>query len=123
MIDAVNHILKNNASVSAIVADRVYPVIAFQETIDPYIVTSVIGKDRLSKDRSCGYRWVIQVVSYESSYDAVQVLNNAVIVALEDQASGTVNGFVFGSLDQLSEQDGFSVDKKLYSKISTFGGQ
>lgn len=131
MLKAVTYILENNVTVQGIVGTKtveglesyhkVYPVVAPAEEKDAYCVCRVSGKVPLGND-DCGYEYSIDVASYNTSYDGVTTLNNAVISALKTQARGTVNGVDFGSLTLSNEVDGYDVDRRLYFKISTFNG-
>lgn len=134
MMNAVTHILKNDATVGSLVGNnaagdkkKVYPVIVPSSEIEPYITVRIVDKRRPAK--GCDYEYTVQVTSYDLNYDDVVTLNNAVISAIEGQASGTVNGYSFGYLNFVTEQDEYMVDRiaithehPLYAKTTTFVG-
>jgi len=127
MIKAVNYILNNNPPLSALVgrnaADtktKVYPVIAPNPELAPYIVTSVQGTD---PQNNCPDKLTIQVVSYAKGYDEVVDISSAARTALESQPAGTVNGYVFSFVNLINEIDGpYDVANSLYTRISIFEG-
>ena len=134
MIKAVTYILENNSTIQSLVGGnsraskyKVFPVIVPQSEVEPYIVVRLVNKEKLG--RGCGYAYTIGVTCYETSYDKVTDLNQAVIDALEGEPSGVVNGVDFSGLNFVSEQDEFMVDRiaithehPLYAKSSTFIG-
>lgn len=137
MIKAVTYILENDSVVQALVGDnsrsdkhKVYPVIAPQSEIEPYIVVKLGNKTPLGSSSACGYDYNIIVMSYETSYDRVIALNQAVIDALVNYPRGTVNSVDYGGLMFTSESDeAFGVDRisvthehPVYAKVSTFRG-
>lgn len=128
MVNAVTYILENNATVASLCGTnlagaktKVYPVVVPSSEKSPYIAVRQSGKTTLGKN--CGDVYTIEVISYETSYDRVKALNDAVVSALEAQAAGTVNGYAFSYLNQINEVDDFvKGDHDLYAKISTFEG-
>jgi hypothetical protein len=134
MIKAVTYILENDPTVQQLVKAnsrqdkfKVFPVIVPQSEIEPYIAVRLLSKQSLGKN--CGYSYTIGVTSYETSYDRVTALNQAVIDALEGYPSGEVNSVDFGGLNFLNESDEYMVDRiaithehPLYAKTSTFVG-
>lgn len=128
MIDAVNYILENSATIQALVGLRsnntdykVYPVVVPQSEVAPYIVTRIAG--RLKEGKGCSSSaYTIEILSYATSYDGVTDLNEAVISVIEAQTPATINGVAYGYLVHTNELDGFEKDHDLYFKISTFEG-
>lgn len=125
MINAVIYILENDATLQAQIGQnkaktkyKVYPVVVFETEAAPYCVCRVASK--ISSAKNCGYTWSIEVTSYATSYDKLTLINDAVISALENQASGTINGDSFGYAVFDGEYDGFDKDHDLYSKTTTF---
>jgi|SRR5690348_11578896 len=125
MLNAVNYILENNATVQSLVGidssteqHKVFPVVSFEGEKEPYIVTSIAGRQRLGK--GCSWTYQINVSSYAKSYDAVTVLNEAVIEALEGQDAGMVNGYEIANPSFMNESDGFDKDRLCYVKNSVF---
>lgn len=125
MLKAITYILENNAGLQAEIGQnkagtkyKVYPVVVFETETSPYCVCRIISKTTSAKN--CGYIWSIEVVSYATSYDKVTAINEAVITALESQASGTINGESFGWATFDNEYDSFDKDHDLYAKTSTF---
>jgi hypothetical protein len=134
MIKAVTYILENDPVVQSLVGGnsrsskhKVFPVIVPQSEVEPYIVVSLVNKQKLGRD--CGFSYFISVTCYETSYDKVTVLNQAIIDALELYPSGVVNGVDFSGLNFENEKDEYMVDRiaithehPLYAKSSTFIG-
>ena len=129
MIKAITYILENNATVQGLVGNRVggtttdykvFPVVVPESEKSPYIAVRLVAKTKQAK--GCGYLYSVQTVSYHTTYDGVTALNNAVIAAIEGQASGTVNGVAFSFANFSNESDEFVNEHKLYAKISTFDG-
>lgn len=129
MVKAITYILENNATIQGIIGQnaaadkyKVYPVVVPQSETEPYIVVRQTGKVAVGKGCD-SYNYVIEVLSYEKSYDDVTTLANAVRSALEGQSTTTVNGVAFGFLNFTNESDSFSADHgNSYVKISTFEG-
>ncbi len=130
MVKAVTYILENDATVQGLVGTKtttdlesyhkIYPVVAPSNETAPYCVARLSGKNELAKD--CGYEYLIDVMSFATSYDGVTTLNDAVIEALKGQAPGSVNGITIGRITFVNEIDGYDVERKLYAKTTTFGG-
>jgi len=125
MLNAVNYILENDATIQGLVGEdssteqhKIYPVVSFQGESEPYIITSVVGRQRLGKD--CSWTYQINVSSYAKSYDDVTVLNEAVIEALEGHAPGVVNGYDIATPSFMNEADGFDKDRICYVKNAVF---
>lgn len=125
MLKAVTYILENDATLQSIIGankagdkHKVYPVVVPETEKAPYCVCRIVSKERTAK--ACGYIWTIEVTSYATSYDKVTDVNDAVIAALEGEASGTVNDVDFGWANFSSESDQFDKDHDLYAKITTF---
>ncbi len=125
MLKAVTYILENNAGVQSEIGQnkaatkyKVYPVVVFETETAPYCVCRIVSKTTSAKN--CGYIWTVEVTSYATSYDKVTAINDAVITALESQASGTVNNESFGYATFDNEYDSFDKDHELYSKTTTF---
>jgi len=135
MIKAVTYILENDSTVQSLVGGtsraskhKVFPVIVPMSEVEPYIVVKLASKTPLGNN--CGYNFVVTVMSYETSYDRVIALNQAVIDALVAYPRGTVNSVDYGGLMFSSESDeAFGVDRiavthehPVYAKVSTFTG-
>lgn len=130
MVKAVTYILGNNATVQGLLGNKaqtytstyykVYPVVAPSSEKAPYIAVRLTGKVVVA--RSCDYNYTVTVACYHNSYDDVTALSDAVIAAIEGQASGTVNGMGFGFLNVTNEQDDYVKEHNLYAKVLTFEG-
>lgn len=125
MLKAVTYILENDATLQSIIGSnkagdkhKVYPVVVPETEKAPYCVCRIISKERTAK--ACGYIWGIEVTSYSTSYDNLTQINDAVISALENQSSGTINNEDFGWANFSGESDQFVKDHDLYAKITTF---
>lgn len=127
MVNAITYILENNATVQGLVGVRtssatdykVFPVVVFESETAPYVVVRLSGRTPMGKN--CGYVYSVDVISYATSYDAVNALSAANKTAIEGTASATINSVVFRSAYLVNEVDGdFIKEFGLYSKISTF---
>jgi hypothetical protein len=135
MIKAITYILENDATVQSLVGansrddkHKVYPVIAPITEKGPYIIVTLLSKSRVAKH--CGFQYAISVTSYHETYDGSIQLNNAVIRAIENTASGNINGVDFSYMTFTDERDEYTVDRigithehPLYAKVSIFTGQ
>lgn len=125
MLKAVTYILENDASLQALIGNnkagdkhKVYPVVVPETEKAPYCVCRIVSKERVAK--ACGYSWTIEVTSYANSYDLVTDINDAVIAALEGQASGIVNYENFGYANFATESDQFDKNHDLFAKVTNF---
>lgn len=129
MVKAVTYILENNSTVQDLVGQnvagekfKVYPVAVPQSETGPYIIVRQSAKVEIGKGCN-SFVYGIEVLSYALSYDDVTALNIAVINALQNEASGTVNSVAYGYLNLTNEIDSFSADHgNQYIKISSFEG-
>lgn len=125
MLKAITYILENDATIQSLVGGnstnskhKIYPVVVPESEKAPYCVCRISGRETMAKN--CSVMWNIEVTSFHTSYDNLTLLNNAVIDALENQASGTINGESFGFAVLSNEIDGYNSDHELYSKSTTF---
>lgn len=130
MVKAITYILENNATVQGIVGQnnagdkyKIYPVVVPQSETEPYVV--VRQTNRVATGKGCNsYDYTFEVLSYHPSYDDATDLGNAVISAIQSQASGSVNGVAYAFSNLTNEADSFSADHgNSYVKLATFFGQ
>lgn len=129
MVKAITYILENDSTVQGIIGQnasgdkyKVYPVVVPQSEKEPYIIVRQSGK--VATGKGCNsFDYIVEVLSYHTSYDNVTALAAAVKSALEGQGTTTINGVAFGFLNFTNEVDSFSVDHgNLYLKLQTFEG-
>lgn len=125
MLKAITYILENDNGVQSLVGNnaagdkhKIYPVVVPETETAPYCVCRISSKTITGKN--CGYIWTIEVSSYDTTYDDVTLLNDAVINALISEGPGTVNSETFGWANHVNESDDFNKDHDLYVKIATF---
>lgn len=93
--------LRDDAGVGAICADRIYPVIALQDTTRPYVVytlVSAVPQNQLDGDYGCDNRRV-QLDSYAETYAQARGLADAVRTSLSAIGYLTVENFVTYEVD------------------------
>ena len=132
MVKGITHILTNNATIQGLVgrnaADdkyKVYPVICPHPEKHPYIVVRSSGKVPFGQGKCADttFTYSFEVHSFHKNYEDAEVLDNAVISALNLRDGGVFNGVEFAEIrpgtlgadgDYVSEYEG------LFHKVSTF---
>ena len=91
--DAIYSILYNDATVQSYVSNKIYPLIATQGTVEPFITYQIISiVSRKNKDRDVKLDIVrIQINVFSKDYEELNNITDAVRSALE-YFSGTVEG-------------------------------
>jgi hypothetical protein len=127
VVDAVTYILNANTIIQGLIgknsADdkwKIYPVIAPQSEIAPYITVRILARPRMGK--GCNWNYQLQVVAHANSYDKVKEINEAIIIALESQVSQIVNNVEIGYINFMTESDDYLREHNLFVKISVFEG-
>lgn len=98
---AVYKLMTDDATVAALVGTRIYPAIAPQSTVTPYIVYQRIATQHLhTMDGIAGLaETTIQIDCYASTYGAVKALADAVRLALDGYTGTPVgDGTVIGGI-------------------------
>jgi hypothetical protein len=101
---------------------KAYPVVTPINEEAPYAVVFMTGKNPFGqcKDASTTYEYSFDVYSYESNFESVVTLDNAVASAL-DGKSGLFNGVTFQEIRFTNSRDEpFAADYKLFSRVSSF---
>ncbi len=95
---AINYILINDATVSALVGQnvagdraKVYPIVVPEYETAPYVAVSVIGRTVVAK--GCADVFSVQVVSYHTQEEGCMELHEACKNALLTAPAATYNGF------------------------------
>ncbi len=116
--NAIYSILINDVTLTGIIGNSIFPVVASQETDWPFIViinnsttpTDVKGAVSTNDDFS------FQVDVYSKSQDECQTIA-ARIRTLLDQYSGTTGGLVIGNITFRDDADGeFDFDVEVFAK-------
>ena len=79
--EIIRKALATNEAVNAIVAGKVYPLIADQEIAQPFITYKVQSHGQLTKDK--GGDFTATILSFHNTYNQAIQLNEAVMEALE----------------------------------------
>lgn len=130
MIKGIIYILENDPSVIAIVGEKereggsgdykIYPVVAPSTEKAPYVVIRQTGGLRLGKGQ-CGRIVEFTTASFATSYDTVSDLDSAIIDAFEASTAGIYNGVTMSTISAVNlSADDFSLEHKLYLKLSTY---
>ena len=130
MLKGVNYILNNDSGVQSSLGlnkvgskYKVYPLVAPEPEKVPYCTTVVTGRDPLQCKAgaitSSIYRFDVR--SYNTSYDDLVTLNEAVVTAL-NQETGSINGVSFGRILFVDERDDHVIygSHTIFIKVSSF---
>jgi hypothetical protein len=112
----IYNILSNAAPVSAIVANRIFPDLADQNTAYPFIVYGVEATDASdTKDGASGLDQVnVAVMVYSNSYAQAQDIARNVRTAL-DRTGGTFSGVTVQSIQFLNQSSAaMHLDKRVF---------
>ena len=115
-------ILSNNVDVSDIVATRIFPDMADQNTAYPFIVYGVEGTEASdTKDGVSGLDSVnVAVMTYSNSYAQAQDIARKVRTAL-DRTGGTFEGVTVQSIQFLNQSSAaMNLDKRVYIVEQTY---
>ena len=120
---AIYAILSTAVPVTGIVSTRIYPDMAPQDAIYPFVVYSITGiLPSNTKDHASQMDEVTaSVICYADSYNDVQDLSEKVRAALDGKTRGTYGGVSLQSIritDQISTQ--MNIDKLVYIVDQTY---
>jgi len=122
--DAVYSILSNTAAVTALVSTRIYPTIAAQEAVAPYIVVNdaVSNEPQDTKDRPAVLdRIRIQVDCYGRTRKSAVNVHLAVRTALDGYAIGsTVASVKLDGIKFETENDAFDEEVDIFRKSADY---
>ena len=120
---AIYAILSTAVPVTGVVSTRIYPDMATQDAIYPFVVYSITGiLPSNTKDHASQMDEVTaSVICYADSYNGVQDLSEKVRAALDGKTRGTYGGVSLQSIritDQISTQ--MNIDKLVYIVDQTY---
>jgi hypothetical protein len=122
--DAVYSILSNNAPVVALVSTKIYPTIAAQETLAPYVVVDyAVNNEPLdTKTRPSSLdRIRIQVDSYGRTRKQAMTVHLAVRTALDGYTIGsTVAGVLLDGIKFETENEAFDEEIDIFRKSADY---
>ena len=119
--DVIYTLLSNDADVSALVSTRIYPSLAIESVVYPYIVYETTGneptddKDGKSSIDTLDY----DIEIYTETLDQLNDLSTKVRNVL-DRYSGTVSGKQIQSMQYTSDNTGYSDDNRVYLKVQNY---
>ena len=119
--DVIYSLLTDDAAVSALVSDRVYPSLAIKDVVYPYIVFEQVGndptddKDGVSSLDTLSY----DIEIYTQTPEKMNDLGVKVRKVL-DRYAGTVNTKVIQSVKYNTENSGYSDDDRVYLKMQNY---
>lgn len=121
---AIYSILSNNASVDALISDRIYPNVAKQTSAFPFVVYNVTGDSpTVTKDGVSDLdENAILILCYSQTYSQASDLADKVRTAL-DRVDGTFAGVELQGIQYLSYNDDFDIkddDDGVYVKSLNF---
>ena len=104
---AIYSILSNDATVSAMVSTRIFPIVAAQDTAFPFVVYTITNQEpSMTKDGVSPLDTIsVQIDCYALEYDANVTLSNAVRSAL-DFYTGTVQSQAIQRIRFQGQNDG-----------------
>jgi len=119
--DVIYTLLSNDADVSALVSTRIYPSLAIENVVYPYIVYETTGneptddKDGKSSIDTLDY----DIEIYTETLDQLNDLSTKVRNVL-DRYSGTVSGKQIQSMQYTADNTGYSDDNRVYLKMQNY---
>ena len=121
MIQGIVQTLLDNGSVTALVADKVYPVVALQGIKKPYVTARITSNSpNQNKDASSTFDSVsFQVLSYSEKYSEVDAIDNAIRGAI-DNATGDVEGIEFDRIYFETHEDLFDQEDQAFIRSSRY---
>jgi len=132
MVKAITYIISNNATAAALIENnsagttaKVYPVIATQREIYPFVNVRQSGRtpEECRGQRPTTFNYTYEVTVYAEDYDQAGDIAEAIIDALEDaNISSPINGVTF--TDRIRNTDmvdaDYVEDYKCYAKTIFF---
>ena len=114
---AIYDILSNDAGVSALVSDRIYPMVAPQDAADPLIVWSVVS--RIPSDTKGSYGDLdtlrIEFNSYAITYPIVESIDDAIRTALDRIAHGAYATVTLDGVSYENSMESFDEELRLFN--------
>jgi hypothetical protein len=129
VVKGITHILTHDANVQALVGRnkantkyKAYPNVCPQPEVVPYSVVRQTGKTPIECKGSIPstYSYRYDVMSFHTSYDDCESLDDAVVEALIKLEGGTFNGVVFQDIRHVNTVDQYVNEYSLHVKVSTF---
>ena len=119
--DVVYSLLSNDATVSALVSTRIYPSLAIENVVYPYIVYENTGntptddKDGVSSLDTLAYDIEIYTETLADSNTLGVAVRNVL-----DRYAGTVNTKVIQSVKYNNENSGYSDEDRVHLKMQSY---
>jgi len=119
--DVLYSILSNDTNISGIVSDKIYPFLAIEDVVYPYIVYTIEGVDPTQQDDGVSPLDVnsANVEIYSEDLSEIETLSKYVRNAL-DRYRGTVEGIDVQSVSFQSEDGGYADEDRVYLKIQSY---
>lgn len=121
MIQGVVQSLLDSSAVTNLVGQRVFPVVAPQGVVKPYITARIVSNaPNQNKDAASTLDMVtFQVFSYSGKYSEVDAIDNAVRGAI-DNMMGESEGVKFDRIYFETHQDLFDQEDQAYMRESRY---
>ena len=119
--DVIYSLLSNDASVSALVSTRIYPSLAIENVVYPYIVyENTANEPTNNKDgKSTLDTLTYNIEIYTETLSESNTLGINVRNVL-DRYSGTINTKAIQSVKYNNENSGYSDEDRVYLKIQSY---
>ena len=119
--DVLYSILSNDTNISAIVGTKIYPFLAIEDVVYPYIVYTIEGVDPTQTDDGVSVLDVnsANIEIYSEDLSENETLSKYVRNAL-DRYKGTVEGIEVQSISFRSEGGGYADADRVYLKIQDY---
>ena len=119
--DVLYSILSNDTNISAIVGTKIYPFLAIEDVVYPYIVYTIEGVDPTQTDDGVSILDVnsANIEIYSEDLSENETLSKYVRNAL-DRYKGTVEGIEVQSISFRSEGGGYADADRVYLKIQDY---
>lgn len=129
MVKGITYILTNDTAVQTLVGRnaantkyKAYPNICDQPEKSPYSIVKQTKKTPIECKGSIPttYEYGYDVLTFHSSYESCEELDDAVVEALIKLEGGTFNTVVFQDIRHTNTRDEYAENYKLHVKISSF---
>ena len=119
--DVLYSILSNDSNISGIVSDKIYPFLAIEDVVSPYIVYTIEGVEPTQTDDGVSPLDVngATIEIYSENLEEISTLSKMVRNAL-DRYKGTVEGIEVQSVSFQAEDGGYADDDRIYLKMQTY---
>ena len=117
----IYNILKSDASITGYVSDRIYPLVAPQNVVTPFIIHVQTGNSPYDSKTGPSTMDVAMatVIIIHENMDTVEDIAEAARTAL-DRYSGNISGIDVVSVQYIDEKPGFDMETGWYSKELDF---